>query len=120
MNVLNAPYNAPSTPLFKKLNIPKLLDMFNIELGKFIYCFYTNKLPDPLLQLFIRNVEVHNIDTRNKMNPRITSGKYNITSRTFIHQGPKLWAELPINLKHAISVKSFKFKTKQIYLNNYL
>ena len=119
-NVLNAPYNSESTTLFKKLNIPKLHDMLNIELGTFMYCFYTNKLPDPLLRLFIRNVEVHNINTRNKMNPRITSGKYSITSRTFIHQGPKLWAELPINVKYATSVNSFKFKTKQMYLNNYL
>ena len=119
-NILNVPYNAPSTPLFKKLNIPKLYDMYSIELGKFMYCFYTDRLPQPLSTLFTRNIDIHNRNTRNKFDPRITTSKLNITSRTFLHQGPKLWSELHDNTKHAISINSFKFKIRQQYINNYI
>ena len=85
-----------------------------------MYYFVTNKLPVSLSSLFTRNTEIHNFNTRNRHNPRITSGKNNTTSRTFLHQGPKLWSALPNNITSATSIKSFRYKLKQSYLTSYV
>ncbi len=51
----NAPYNSPTTVLYKNLNIPKLQDIYKIQLGKLMYDYTTSKLPPPFLELFTPN-----------------------------------------------------------------
>jgi len=78
-----------------------------------------NIAPPPLSALFSKNTDVHSYATRNKDNPRIDIANSMIVSRTFLYRGPKLWAEIPIEIRSSISLKSFAYKLKQLYSQKY-
>ena len=118
-NICKAPYNSESTPLFKKLFLPKLIDIYQLQLGKLMY-LHTNKIiPSPLLNLFVTNEEVHQYNTRHRHDPHVMTRGSSRFSRTFVHEGPKLWLTLPINIKETISVKSFIKNLKTYIITNY-
>ncbi len=97
-NICNASYNAHTTILYKKLNIPKFHDLHSIQLGKMMYEYSKLNLPTPLSDLFTQNRDIHNHNTRHRNDPHILTRTYT-ASKTFLHKGPKLWSELPAELK---------------------
>jgi len=119
-SVHNAPYNASSSILFKNLNIPKLSDLYNIQLGKMMYLFNKNELPSPLLALFTRNTVIHDHNTRNRQGPYVTKRKTKYISQTFLHQCPKIWSGLTPNIKSAPSLKSFSYRMKEWCISKYI
>jgi len=58
-NVCNVSYNEHTSPLFRKLAIPKLKDIYKLQLCKLMYFYVHDKLPTPLLTIFITNAEIH-------------------------------------------------------------
>ena len=118
-NINNAPFNAHTTILYKKLNIPKLADLYKIELCKLMYCYSTSKLPISLSSLFTQNIEVHNYNTRNRHGPHITAMKTNIFLKSFLHQSPLLWSKLSADIKNSTSLSSFIYKLKSLYISKY-
>lgn len=62
-------YNAHTDPLFKKLKILKLNDIFTISKFKFYHKFVNNKLPENLQKLPLQlNQEIHQYNTRHSRN----------------------------------------------------
>ena len=47
-----ARYNDPSSPIFKRLNILKLKDLFEQQVKLFMYDFVNKVLPEPLLGIY--------------------------------------------------------------------
>ncbi len=84
-----------------------------------MYDYTTSKLPPPLLELFTPNTQIHQHNTRNRFNPHITARETNFMAKTFLHQGPKVWSELPPHTKNARTLKSFNYRFKRILLNEY-
>ena len=54
-NICNVKYNEPSTPLSKYLHIPKLADIFNIQLCKYMFSYTTYGLADSQQPIFMTN-----------------------------------------------------------------
>ena len=54
-NICKVKYNEPSTPLFKYLQIPKLADIFNIQLCKYMFSYTTYGLADSQQPIFMTN-----------------------------------------------------------------
>ena len=52
------------TPLYKKLNLLKLDDIYNLELGKIMHKFHSSNLPDNFNHLFRPVNQVHCHATR--------------------------------------------------------
>jgi len=52
------------TPLYKKLNLLKLGDIYSLELGKIMNKFLSGNLPDNFNRLFTRVNQVHCHATR--------------------------------------------------------
>ena len=52
-------YNEHTTPLFKASKILKLTDIHILQLNQFMYDFVNCKLPINLLELYIRNADIH-------------------------------------------------------------
>jgi hypothetical protein len=117
-NIFNAPYNAHTSILYKKLNIPKLHDIYQIQLGKFMYDYSTSSLPPPLQSLFTPNRDIHNHNTRNSNNPHIISRTFS-ASKSFLHQCPKLWSSLPHNIKSSKTPKTFSQNIKSYFTKRY-
>ena len=118
-NICSMPNNSPSSTLFKKLNIPKLKDIYRIELGKFMYCYCQKTLPEPLMHFFSLNSDIHQYNTRYSNYPTISNYSKSVTSKSFISQGPKLWYSLPNQVTRTNSKNSFKYKLKQHFIENY-
>ena len=54
----------PINTMYKQLNILKISDIYHLELGKFMYQLYSDKLPAVYVQLFKKIKEIHSYNTR--------------------------------------------------------
>ena len=59
LNICKVKYNEPSTPLFKYPHIPKLADIFNIQLCKYMFSYTTYGLADSQQPIFMTNSSIH-------------------------------------------------------------
>jgi hypothetical protein len=118
-HICGVPYNEHTNPLFKKLGILKLKDIYKIQLCKFMYSYTHGKLPTPLLAIFSTNADFHNYNTRQRYDPHFVDRKSYKLSKTFIHQGPKFWLEIPLNIRIAKSVYSFSYQFKKYVIGFY-
>ena len=120
-SISNVRDNHPTSSLFICLAIPRLNDIFNISLGKFMFQNSKNELPPPLQRLFTPNTNVRTRFTRHRNNPHRSNTGWDITciSKMFVHQGPKLWSELPTDIKEVNNPKLFTKHLKKPYINDY-
>ena len=104
----NSRYNAHTEPLFKKLYLLKVKDIFDVQCMKFWYKFVNKKLPNYFRDMFKYNHEVHDIGTRSHdqlhLYPTRTSGARNVLR----HHIPELLNTFP---KYLID----KIKTHSLY-----
>ena len=78
--------------------------LFNKELGMFMYKYHKSLLPKSFDNMFINMKSVHNYNTRGKENYRQDIHK--LTS--VLTLGPRLWNTLPRETKEATSISMFK------------
>ena len=120
-----------SDPLFYKLNIHKVQDIFVLRIAKFIFNSLKKITPHNFHTWFNLTVEVHNHNTRSKYvdidNAIQTRTLFVPTARTSYYglklikvQGPKLWNNLPSllrveNLTFSIFIKKLKKYLLEIY-----
>ena len=76
-------------------------NMYKLESYKFMYMNSKNQIPSPLTELFTRNIDIHNYNTRHHKDVHIQSRKFGLTSRRFLHQSPKLWLTILEVIKNA-------------------
>ena len=84
-NVCNVPYNAETSCLFKQLGIPKCVYIMPIQVCKFMYAYTNGHLPVTLRNIFVRNTEIHEHNTRHRLDPHVISRNSSAISKTFIH-----------------------------------
>ena len=100
----NSSYLSPSKPLFERYNALNIFDMYDKETGIFMYKYNNNMLPHSFDGLFTEHQSNHSYNTRNK-------GDYQIHMfrlRTILSTGPKIWNNLPKNVKCSKSISQFK------------
>ena len=117
-NISNVEYNVHTSVLYKKLNIPKVDDLFKIQICKFMYLLINCMLPESLMNIFTPSSGVHNYNTRQKYFSHVNT-RTNMVSKTFIHQGPKLWQELPFDIQNSKSLIIFNKRIKKYFMNIY-
>ena len=91
----------------------KLDKLYDLMSCKFMYRHSTWLLPLPLQKLFVTNNDVHNYETRNKTNPRMRGYVGSFTENSFVIDGPKIWADLPENVKNCDTINVFSNKCKK-------
>ena len=113
--ITNSKYNAHPERLFKKFNLLKIKDMFDVECLKFWYKFVNNELPSYFRDIFKFNHELHDIETRNHdrlhLYPTRTSGVRNVLR----HHIPELlnkFPQYPIERIKTHSIYSFSHQIK--------
>ena len=117
--IAGANYNATSSPLFKKLNILKFKDLYDLQIKQFVYEFVNMTLPNPLLATYTYHGDRHEHNTRHNTDPRSPSVNSNVMRRSFLYMGPILWMNLDDQVKSSKSKTIFKRKITQNYLRNY-
>ena len=121
----------PSDPLFYKLNIHKVQDVFILRIAKFIFNCLIKTTPVNFHSWFNLTTEIHSYNTRtkyvdiNKLTP--TRTLFIPYARTTYYglklikvQGPKLWNNLPSslrieNLSFPIFIKKLKKNLSELY-----
>ena len=112
--------NPPSNPLFKSLEILKIQDLAKYHIAILMYKFHNSLLPPTFSSFFTQSSNIHNHNTRSSSkqsyflpSARTNYGKYNIR-----YQGPIVWNSID-NLIKSTSLRQFKTKLKEKYVNVY-
>ena len=118
-NIAGASYNAHSDPIFKKLKLLKLSDIYETKISKMMYEHNNGTLPSALNEMFTDNTSIHNYNTRNKNNPHIENRRTCTASKSIRHSGPVIWYKIKNDIKYMKTSKSFINKLKKNTINNY-
>ena len=116
--VTQSSYLSHSKPLFIKLRILPIFQLYEYNLGIFMFLFKKQLLPDMFNSLFIQNSDVHNYDTRTKSHLRVEYGTLKFSHTILTYKGPIFWNNLPNSIKESVSLNSFKKKLKNFLLNS--
>lgn len=117
--MLNKDFDSPSSPLFYKLGLLKINEIYISQIAKLMFNqiwrdIITSQNLFPLL-----SVHSHNTRSSSKLNYHIPIIKSNLAKTSFYYQGPIVWNSLPLKIKTATSFH-FKFLLKKYLLNHYL
>ena len=101
-------YLAHTDPLFSKLKLLKLDDLYKHQLGIYMYKSTKGLLPDSMSSMVIPIHNVHDHNLRNKNGYYIQHVRTNCRKFTIHYTGPIFWNSLPQQLREAVSEKQFK------------
>ena len=116
----NAKFYPPSMPLFHSLNTLYVYDTTELSICMIMHRYFSNTLPEYLMEMFSLNLDVHNYDTRNRQlfhKSRVTSHSLYKSIR---YTGPNMWNSLPPSLRNIQFLNSFKIKYKFHLLSFYV
>ena len=111
--ISNSKYNSNAVEIYKKLKIPQLKDIHDIELSKFMFLHATNQLPPSLMLCFSLNENIHSHNTRHRNDPHIQARNTNIMTKNFLCKGPEIWLGIPNEIKQCKTRSSFNYKIKK-------
>ena len=114
-----ANFKPPSSPIFKQLGILQFQDINELYINVFIFNFVNGGLPNPLLGIYQYHRDIHERNTRQSTDPRTPNVNFDIMRKSFLYQGPKLWASLDARLKASKTKSSFKTRLKLKCISNY-
>ena len=115
--ISRARYNESVNPLFKSKSILKFEDIYKLMVCQFMHRLYTQEIPRPLWTVVRQNLDIHDVNTRNKRNFVTIPYKNTVLFNSLIIQGPKIWNPLP-RIKD-LSYKQFGKKYKIILIKQY-
>jgi len=118
--ISNSHYRCHSAPLFVKYNILNVYDCYKLELGVFMFKYYTNQLPPAFNNFFQKRSTIHDYHTRNCSNYNQTRNKKTFSDHSVRTSGVILWNSFQETLKTQMSTKSFRtlYKSQLICLYN--
>ena len=125
-----------SEPLYKKLEVLKLEDIFKLNIAKFVYSTLTFLSPNNFHEWFSYDHEIHSHSTRSAA--EITREEYfdvGIATQTYtLHtkssknnygvnmiqkSGPIIWNSIPERIQDSTSISSFKYQLKKYLFSKY-
>lgn len=115
-----SPLDEHSSPLFRHLQIIKLVDFVELFTGTFMYKYYNNLLPSNFSDLFTPVNQVHSHKTRlaSKLSFSLPKTRTNYGIFNIPFQGAKIWNSLNDAIKK-LSLTQFKSKLQSIFLDSY-
>ena len=116
--ITNSPRNAHTYPLFRKLKILNLANLYSYSVQLFMYKFYHLHLPDIFHQFFIQNDEIYSYNTRQRQCYHVVRPKTDIIQRTIKYVGAKRHNYFIHILSYNSSIYCYKKSVKQHILEN--
>ena len=120
----------PSDPLFFRMEIHKIFDLFKLKISKFIFNCLNKTSPVNFHSWFILTSYVHNHNTRSKyidINNSVTARTLFVPFARTTHyglklikvQGPKVWNSLPPIIRNNTLINSFIKDLKKFLIKTY-
>jgi hypothetical protein len=117
--MLHQPYMAPSSPLFYKLGMLKLEEIYHFSIGNLMFKFrnFTNTTKIPNLST-IPTIHSHNTRRNNDLNYYVPPVRSNLGKTSFSYCGPMIWNVIPKEIKTSTQY-NFKPTYKKYLLQRY-
>ena len=96
-------YDANTEPLFRLLDILNFRKLVLHRIGLLIFKYIIGNLPQPYMQFFIRNTDVHNHNTRLKESLHVQMGRTEPTYINVSFHGVYIWNILSQHVQINIS-----------------
>ena len=92
--------------------------LIELDLGIFMYKSQNNLFPETAGKFHIPAEIVHSYEIRSAVSGNVFLPRYELsfTQKSTAYSGAKIWNEIPVNIKKAPSIDSFKEKLKGYYL----
>ena len=110
-------YMTHSKPLFVRLYILPIYDLFKYNLANYMYKIIHCLIPPLSHHHFVYNSSVHGHNTRTKDNIHTPYCRTKLRQYTVGFQGPKLWNKLPLSIVSVKSLPVFKKSVKSFLMN---
>ena len=103
------------SPLYDELKLLKLNNIYNLEVSKLMYKFKSKSLSICFNKYFVFHSKVHSYSTRFATGDNCSLTRFNKSNsqRSICYHGPKIWNELPADIKN-IAQKSKHVFIKKI------
>ena len=110
-------------PLFYKLKVLTIFDVFKLQVGKFVYESVNNLGPSQNIIKYTRSSDVHNHNTRyadhgNFFINSVRTSRYGL--KGLQREGSKIWDTIPRNIQDCLSKKSFNAQFKKSLIELYV
>ena len=115
--MLSEPFIAPSDPLFKKLKLLKLEDIYKFQIGKLMFLNHNHLIKLPHSLILSTDRHFHATRSTTNQNYSLPYVRTNIGVNSLSFSGPKVWNSIPIDIKQS-TIFSFKNKYKQFLHNS--
>ena len=113
-------YYAHTNPLFTKLKLLKLCEIYSYFMCIFIYKYINSQLPSNIFDAFFTlTTSIHDYKTRHHSNLRPALHNTKASSFCIRVQGPKIWNSIPQDIKDCKLLNPFKYKLKNYLLATY-
>ena len=93
-------------------------NLIKLHLGIFMYKSQNKLLPEIVGDFHVPADKVHSYQTRSAVSGNVFLPRYDLsfTQKSITFSGVKLWSEIPVSIKKALSLDSFKDRLKAYYL----
>ena len=111
--------NAHSDPIFSKLGLLKVGDIFQLQLLSFIHDCYHGLAPSYFSSYFTPAVNMHHYNTRAASRGDLFLQRKNTFIygiRSIQYSGSRLWNTLPVPIRDSQSVSVFRSQVKALFL----
>ena len=108
-------FDAHTEPLFKKLGILNVDNIYKLQVGKFMYLYKAGLLADSLNMFSLMN-QVHSYETRSLGLFYLPYCRTNRRKFSICFQGPKFFNSLSPEIQNSASIVSFTLKPKEFLL----
>ena len=111
--------NADHLRLICQLGWLTVRNLIRLDLGIFIYKSQNNLFPETAGEFHLPASKIHSRQTRSAASGNVFLPRCNLsfTQKSIAFSGATSWNEIPVNIKKAESLDSFKSKLKAYYLN---
>ena len=106
-------FDSHSDPIFKELELLKLSDIRQLELGKLMFSLNHSLLPSKFNNYFSLNKQVHSYATRHVNDFHLPSCRTNLRKFSVSFQGPTYYNTIENDIKEFNSLHLFKTKLKK-------
>ena len=103
-----AHYLDATSPLFKSLNILNFKKLVIQRIALLMFKYNMGVVPHPITDLFARNNERHNYNTRQTHDLQINTGRGEIVYKLFSFHGVHIWNHISRKIPVDVSYASFK------------
>ena len=116
--IVSAPYKAHTRPIFDKLKILNIYNIYFYSVAMFMFKFNSGSLPVIFTNMFKRNLDFHRYNTRNKSNFLIPKYKLSLCQQSMKFTGVKVWNYITDKVDLECNIFRFKMKLKYFLLDN--